>query len=140
MSPPVRPAITLRRLDPGDADDVAAVVAAAVAGALPADVMPPDAAPDPDEWTVARERAYARFLRAPPAGETSWLVVEGVARGGEIVGVARLAGCGAATLEAGVWLTRTARGRGVEFAALGELVACATGERRPSRRPVLRAG
>jgi RimJ/RimL family protein N-acetyltransferase len=123
MSTPVRPAITLRRLDPADADDVAAVVAAAVAGALPREVMPPDAAPYPDDWTVARERAYARFLRTRPADETSWFVVEGTAGGGEVVGVARLAGRGAANLEAGVWLVRTARGRGVGIAVLGDLAA-----------------
>lgn len=121
MSTSVRPSITLRRLDPADADDVAAVVAAAVAGALPREVMPPDAAPHSDDWTLARERAYARFLRARPADETSWLVVEGTAGGGEVVGVARLAGRAAANLEAGVWLARTARGRGVGVAVLGEL-------------------
>ncbi|HEY2225472.1 GNAT family N-acetyltransferase [Actinomycetospora sp.] len=121
MSTPVRPAITLRRLDRGDADDVAAVVAAAVAGALPWEVMPPDAAPDPEDWTLARERAYARFLRARPADEASWLVVEGVAGGGVVIGVARLAGRGAANLEAGVWLARTARGRGVGMTVLGEV-------------------
>ena len=126
MTTPVRPAITLRRLDPDDAADVAAVVAVAVAGALPGEVMPPDAAPHPDEWTLARERAYARFLRARPREETSWLVVEGTAGGGDVVGVARLAGAGdAANLEAGVWLSRTARGRGVGVRVLDELVACA---------------
>jgi RimJ/RimL family protein N-acetyltransferase len=125
MSTPVRPAITLRRLDPADAADVAAVVAAAVVGALPGEVMPPDAAPHPDEWTLLRERAYARFLRARPAGETSWLVVEGTVGGGEVVGVARLTGHGTAALEAGVWLARTARGRGVGATVLAELVACA---------------
>jgi RimJ/RimL family protein N-acetyltransferase len=128
MTTPVRPAITLRRLDPDDAADVAAVVAAAVAGALPGEVMPGDAAPHPDEWTLARERAYARFLRARPADETSWLVVEGTAGGGDVVGVARLAGGGdTASLEAGVWLARQARGRGVGVTVLDELVAWAGG-------------
>lgn len=127
MSTPVRPAITLRRLDPGDADDVAAVVAAAVAGALPWEVMPPDVAPEPDDWTLARERAYARFLRTRPPDEASWLVVEGTVGGGEVVGVARLAGQGAANLEAGVWLIRTARGRGVGITVLADLAQRAAG-------------
>jgi RimJ/RimL family protein N-acetyltransferase len=136
MTTPVRPAITLRRLDPADADDVAAVVAAAVTGALPWEVMPPDTAPDPDDWTLARERAHARYLRGRPADECAWLVVEGTAGGGEVVGVARLAGHGTANLEARVWLARAARGRGVGMTVLAQLVATADGTRtRRRERP-----
>ncbi|WP_433800036.1 N-acetyltransferase family protein [Actinomycetospora sp. CA-084318] len=119
--------VCLRALDPTDPDDLAAVVAAAVAGAVPSEVMPPDDAPDPDEWTVVRERAYARFLRSRPSDETSWLVVEGAA----VVGVARLRH-GAAGAETGVWLVRSARGRGVGTTVLGLLVerAAAAGAQR----------
>lgn len=113
-----RPAVTLREFDPADAAETAAVVAAAVAGAVPREVMPPDDAPDPDDWTVARERAYARFLRSRRDVETSYLVVDGAA----VVGVARLR-LGPAGAETGVWLTRAARGRGVGTTVLGHLVA-----------------
>ncbi|MCD2188931.1 GNAT family N-acetyltransferase [Actinomycetospora soli] len=116
MTGPPRPRVTLRVLDPADAADVAALVAAAVHGALPRDVMPPDDAPEPDEWTVARERAYARFLRSRPPEETSYLVVEGVS----VLGVARLRH-EAAGAETGVWLARSARGRGIGTAVLGLL-------------------
>ncbi|MCD2192206.1 hypothetical protein LQ327_02200 [Actinomycetospora endophytica] len=142
MTTPLRPAITLRRLDPGDADDVAAVVAAAVTGALPGEVMPPDGAPDPDDWTLARERAHARYLRARPADECAWLVVEGTVGGGAIVGLAWLGGHGTATLEAGVWLVRAARGRGVGMTVLGELVTGGdgTGSRRRERSAAASSG
>lgn len=131
----MRPAITLRRLHPDDADDVAAVVAVAVAGALPREVMPPDARPDPDEWTLVRERAYARFLREPPAAECAWLVVEGVVGGGEVVGVARLSGYGGARLEAAVWLVRSARGRDIAPTALRQLLTGGEAAARVHRRP-----
>ncbi|MEJ2869068.1 GNAT family N-acetyltransferase [Actinomycetospora sp. OC33-EN08] len=118
MTDVAHPPVTLRALDPADGSDVAAVVAAAVEGALPAEVMPLDAdSPDPEEWTLLRERAYARFLRSRPAAETSYLVVEGCA----VVGLARLHH-DAAGAETGVWLARTARGRGVGSAVLGLLV------------------
>ena len=110
------PLVTLRRLDVGDRSDLDAVVAAAVTGALPREVMPPDDDPHPDDWTLPRERAYARFLRARPATETSYLVVEGAA----VVGVARLLRDGAGA-ETGVWLTRGARGRGIGTTVLGLL-------------------
>ncbi|MFC5064160.1 GNAT family N-acetyltransferase [Actinomycetospora atypica] len=110
------PVVALRRLDVGDRSEVDAVVAAAVAGALPREVMPPDDGPHPDDWTLLRERAYARFLRGRPATETSYLVVEGAA----VVGVARLRRDGAGA-ETGVWLSRGARGRGIGTAVLGLL-------------------
>lgn len=127
MTDVARPAVTLRTLDPDDGPDVAAVVAAAVAGALPGEVMPLDEAPHPEDWTVLRERAYARFLRSRPPAETSYLVVEGTA----VVGVARLHH-DAAGAETGVWLVRSARGRGVGTAVLGLLVerAAAAGAER----------
>ncbi|MDL5155850.1 GNAT family N-acetyltransferase [Actinomycetospora termitidis] len=117
MADLAHPPVTLRVLDPDDGSDVAAVVAAAVGGALPADVMPPDGASDPEEWTLPRERAYARFLRGRPPAETSYLVVEGCA----VVGLARLRRDGDAA-ETGVWLARRARGRGIGVTVLGLLV------------------
>lgn len=110
------PLVALRRLDVGDRSELDAVVTAAVTGALPREVMPPDDEPHPDDWTLPRERAYARFLRGRPATETSYLVVEGTA----VVGVARLLRDGAGA-ETGVWLARTARGRGIGTTVLGLL-------------------
>lgn len=113
------PLATLRRLDVGDRSDrsdLDAVVAVAVTGALPREVMPPDDEPHPDDWTLPRERAYARFLRGRPATETSYLVVEGTA----VVGVARLLRDGSGA-ETGVWLARSARGRGIGTIVLGLL-------------------
>jgi RimJ/RimL family protein N-acetyltransferase len=127
MTDVVAPTVALRAFDPADGAETAAVVAAAVSGARPREVMPPDDSPDADDWTLARERAYARFLRARPAEETSYLVVEGAA----VVGVARLRH-DPAGVETGVWLVRPARGRGIGTVVLGLLVerAAAAGAQR----------
>ncbi|WP_018334096.1 GNAT family N-acetyltransferase [Actinomycetospora chiangmaiensis] len=122
MTEVLHPAVTLREFDPADGDEAAAVVTAAVLGARPREVMPPDDAPDPDDWTLARERAYARFLRSRRAIETSFLVVEGTA----VVGVAWLRHDPAGA-ETGGWLARSARGRGLGTLVLGLLAARAGG-------------
>ncbi|KDN21207.1 GNAT family N-acetyltransferase [Amycolatopsis rifamycinica] len=99
------------RLTPLDETALARLLEAAVAGADPLDVMPP--VDDPPGWTPARRAAFLAFHRArslapATAVERTWVIdVDGVA-----AGAARLEPRGDA-VEAGIWLSRDARGRGI---------------------------
>ncbi|WP_370971822.1 N-acetyltransferase family protein [Amycolatopsis sp. cg9] len=98
-------------LTPLDEPALARLLEAAVAGAGPLEVMPP--VEGPPGWTAARRSAFLAFhrgrsLNPATAVERTWVVdADGVA-----VGAARLERRGDA-VEAGIWLSRDARGRGV---------------------------
>jgi len=98
-------------LTPLDEPALARLLEAAVAGADPLEVMPPvEGVPG---WTSARRSAFLAFHRGrsldpPTAVERTWVVdLDGTA-----VGAARLERHGDA-VEAGIWLSRGTRGRGV---------------------------
>ncbi|WP_225439736.1 GNAT family N-acetyltransferase [Amycolatopsis eburnea] len=98
-------------LTPLDEAALARLLDAAVAGADPLDVMPP--VEGPPGWTPARRTAFLDFHRGrcldpATAVERTWVVdADGTA-----VGAARLERHGDA-VEAGIWLSRDARGRGI---------------------------
>ncbi|SEF35650.1 Protein N-acetyltransferase, RimJ/RimL family [Amycolatopsis pretoriensis] len=98
-------------LVPLDEPALARLLDAAVAGADPLEVMPP--VTGPPGWTAARRAAFLAFHRGrsldpSTAVERTWVVdVDSAA-----VGAARLERHGDA-VEAGLWLSRAARGRGV---------------------------
>jgi RimJ/RimL family protein N-acetyltransferase len=114
------PAVALAAVDE---DVLDALLATAVADAEPDDVMAP--VPGPPGWTEARRAAFAAYHRAcrtgihGPQRQATWAVVAD----GAVVGAARLARTGPGTLEAGVWLGRSSRGRGIGTALLPLLVA-----------------
>jgi RimJ/RimL family protein N-acetyltransferase len=98
-------------LSPLDEPALARLLDAAVAGADPLEVMPPvNGAPG---WTPERRTAFLEFHRArclnpATAVERTWVVdVDG-----EAAGAARLQPHGDA-VEAGIWLSRVCRGRGI---------------------------
>ncbi|WP_326947113.1 GNAT family N-acetyltransferase [Amycolatopsis sp. NBC_01307] len=98
-------------LTPLDEPALARLLEAAVAGADPLEVMPP--VDGPSGWTPERRAAFlefhrARSLRPETAVERTWVV--DVARAA--VGAARLERHGDA-VEAGIWLSRDVRGRGI---------------------------
>jgi len=93
-------------LTPLDEAALARLLEAAVAGADPLEVMPP--VDGPPGWTPARRDAFLAFHRARTAVERTWVIdADGAA-----VGAARLEPHGDA-VEAGIWLARDARGRGI---------------------------
>ncbi|WIX88620.1 GNAT family N-acetyltransferase [Amycolatopsis sp. DG1A-15b] len=98
-------------LTPLDEAALARLLEAAEAGADPREVMPP--VEGPPGWTSVRRAAFLAFHRArsldpATAVERTWVIdVDGTA-----VGAARLERHGEA-VEAGIWLSRAARGRGI---------------------------
>jgi RimJ/RimL family protein N-acetyltransferase len=98
-------------LTPLDEAALTRLLEAAEAGADPLEVMPPVGGPP--GWTPARRAAFLAFHRArcldpATAVERTWVIdTDGTA-----VGAARLEPHGDA-VEAGIWLARTARGRGI---------------------------
>ncbi|MGW4057438.1 N-acetyltransferase family protein [Amycolatopsis sp. NPDC004747] len=98
-------------LTPLDEAALVRLLETAEAGADPLDVMPP--VDGPPGWTPARREAFLTFHRARSldpvtAVERTWVIdADGVA-----VGAARLEPHGDA-VEAGIWLARDARGRGI---------------------------
>jgi len=93
-------------LTPLDEAALARLLEAAVAGADPLEVMPP--VDGPPGWTPARRDAFLAFHRARTSVERTWVIdADGAA-----VGAARLEPHGDA-VEAGIWLARDARGRGI---------------------------
>lgn len=108
-------------LTPLDEPALARLLDAAVTGADPLDVMPPvTGAPG---WTSERRTAFLEFHRArslnpTTAVERTWVVDVG----GKAVGAARLKPQGDA-VEAGVWLSRTSRGRGIGTRVMTLLLA-----------------
>ncbi|MBW4718249.1 GNAT family N-acetyltransferase [Saccharothrix obliqua] len=98
------------RLRPLDDDGLERLLALASADADPADVMPPGWTPDrPDEF-----RAFYRGFLAD---------AHEIVAGGRTVGMIRLT----ATGETGMWVARSARGRGVGLTALCRVVQEAPG-------------
>ncbi|WP_326569279.1 GNAT family N-acetyltransferase [Amycolatopsis rhabdoformis] len=102
-------------LTPLDEPALHRLLEAAVADADPLEVMPPVAGPP--GWTPERREAFLTFHRRrcldpDTAIETTWLVeIDGRA-----AGAARLQpvhGPSAVEVEAGVWLGRSVRGRGI---------------------------
>jgi RimJ/RimL family protein N-acetyltransferase len=106
------------QLQPIDDDALESLLFVAVNDADPEEVMP--AVPGPPGWTQARQDAFRAFHREGRAGFGSprQEVSFAVAVDGAFVGVARLARKGDGRLEAGAWLGRSARGRGVGTAVL----------------------
>lgn len=103
--------VTLRPIEP---ELLPRLLDVAVAGADPDEVMPP--VPGPPGWTPERRAAFADHHRGPG---TSYAILVG----GELVGAARLAPAEApGAAEAGVWLTRTARGKGYGVDAMHLLI------------------
>ncbi|MFI6043317.1 GNAT family N-acetyltransferase [Nocardia sp. NPDC051321] len=107
------------RLEPLTEDNLAMLLEVAVGDADPLEVMPPVAgAPG---WNARREQAFLEFHRgrallAEAPVEYTYLI----AVGGRVVGAARLQP-GAEGLEAGVWIGRSERGRGVGRAVAEQL-------------------
>lgn len=95
------------------------LLAVAVDGAAPEEVMPPVAGPP--GWTTERQEAFRDWHRsrrpglAGPLRESTFAVIHN----GRTVGSARLAlRDGDAVLETGMWLGRAHRGRGIGTATL----------------------
>ncbi|MGW1892710.1 GNAT family N-acetyltransferase [Streptomyces sp. NPDC002004] len=110
-------------LRPVDEELLRGLLAVAVADAEPGEVMPP--VPGPPGWTAARRDAFLAWHRERTAGlngprhEATYAVLAD----GVVVGSARLAQRGGpAVLETGIWLGRSARGRGIGTAAVRALV------------------
>lgn len=119
MKPP------LVELQPLDDPVIEALLAVAVADAEPEEVMAPVAGPP--GWTEPRRqafRAYHRSRRAGLDGPHAELTLL-VRANGKPVGAARLERVASGTLEAGVWLRRSARGRGIGSDLLRALIATA---------------
>ncbi len=107
------PAVELRLLSEENLTDL---LDAAVADADPAEVMPP--VPGPPGWTGSRRRAFRDFHRTrsiatTERAETTYVIV----LDGRVIGAARLEPSGD-SVEIGVWIGRSHRGRGI-----GRLVA-----------------
>ncbi|WP_432901033.1 N-acetyltransferase family protein [Micromonospora matsumotoense] len=111
------------RLEPVDEANLESLLSVAAAEAEPSDVMPPVDAPA--GWSHARREAFREFHRASFGGldgPTRTLMFV-VLVGGEVVGMVRMARCAApGVAETGMWLGRSARGRGLGAAALRELL------------------
>jgi RimJ/RimL family protein N-acetyltransferase len=109
---------------PIDEDVLARLVAVATSDAAPDEVTPPMAG---DRWGPERTDWLRRFHRDRragldgPLGEATWAVSDG----GEVVGAVRLKRTPEpGVLETGIWLARSARGRGA-----GRIVVAAAVER-----------
>ena len=107
--------VELMQIDEGV---LARLVAAAMSDAAPDEVTPPMAG---DRWGPERIEWLRRFHRdrraglEGPLGEPTWAV----SLDGTVVGAARLKRtAGPAVLETGIWLTRSARGRGTRRSAI----------------------
>jgi RimJ/RimL family protein N-acetyltransferase len=110
-------------LVPVDEDVLAGLVEAATADAAPDEVTPPIAG---DGWSHPRIEWLRRFHRDRrmgldgPLGEATW----GICVDGAVVGAVRLKRTAEpGILETGIWLTRTARGRGTGHGAMVAVLA-----------------
>jgi RimJ/RimL family protein N-acetyltransferase len=111
--------VRLLRVDDDVLEDL---LVAAVDGAEPEEAMPPVAGPP--GWTGARREAFRAFHRERRAGFEGPVqeITFAVAVDGEVVGSARLRRTEElAILETGLWLARSARGRGIGTAVLRAL-------------------
>lgn len=102
-------------LSPIDEDLLARLLAVAVTDADPAEVMPPVAGPP--GWTAERRAAFGDFHRSMRG--TSYVILAD----GEVVGATRLTPAEApGAAETGIWLARSARGKGYGTEALHLLI------------------
>ena len=120
MSSP-EPEVRLRRVDE---DVLEELVAAATTGALASEVTPP--VTPGEEWTPGRVDWLRNFHRTRQSdldaaeAEMSWAVVADE----RVVGAVRLKRvAGAPSAEVGLWLTRSARGRGIGRRAVTAVLA-----------------
>jgi RimJ/RimL family protein N-acetyltransferase len=104
----LRPSVTLEELDE---DNLQLLLEAAVADADPLEVMPP--VDGPPGWTSQRRQAFVEFHRgralhpSRPVERTYVIAVDG-----RVIGAARLEPQGG-NVEAGIWLGRSYRNRGI---------------------------
>jgi len=112
------------RLQPLDDAVLERLLQVAVGQAEPEEVMPPVAGPP--GWTAAREVAFRQFHRRRyggldgPDGTAMFAIVAD----GAVVGMIRMSRCGSLEImETGLWLGRSARGRGIGTAALRAVLA-----------------
>lgn len=111
-----------------DEGNLPRLLAAAVAGSSPEEVMPPVGGPP--GWTPENREAFRAFHRERFAGLAGPLrsAMYAIVAGGETIGMIRLTlKDDAGTAETGLWLARTVRGRGYGAAALRALLAEAAG-------------
>lgn len=111
------------RLRPLTEEGLAELLEVAVADAEPAEVLAPVAGSP--GWTAERRRAFLEFHRGRSVGtdhpvETTYVICVG----DRVVGAARLEPAGEA-VEAGVWIGRSHRGRGVGEAVMAHLRSAA---------------
>lgn len=116
------PRVELRLLSEENLTDL---LDAAVADADPAEVMPP--VPGPPGWTDSRQRAFRDFHRSRSITttepvETTYVI----ALDGRVIGAARLEPSGD-SVEMGVWIGRSQRGRGIGRLAASDLITLARG-------------
>lgn len=106
-------------LTPVDEPMLVALLAVAVADATADEVTPP--LTDSPEWTEEQQQWFLAYHRDRqgqldgPAGEATWAVLQD----GHPVGSIRLKRTGSPdTVETGIWLGRSARGRGIGTTAI----------------------
>ncbi|MBB5116592.1 RimJ/RimL family protein N-acetyltransferase [Micromonospora echinospora] len=111
------------RLEPVDERNLEPLLSVAAAEAEPEDVMPPVQAPA--GWSLARRDAFREFHRASLGGINgpTRTAMYAIVSGGEVVGMVRMTRRDEpGTVETGMWLGRSARGRGLGAAALRQLL------------------
>lgn len=111
------------RLEPVDERNLEPLLSVAAAEAEPEDVMPPVQAPA--GWSLARRDAFREFHRASLGGLNgpTRTAMYAIVSGGEVVGMVRMTRRDEpGTVETGMWLGRSARGRGLGAAALRQLL------------------
>jgi RimJ/RimL family protein N-acetyltransferase len=121
------------RLIPVDERLLAALLSVAVAETKPDEVMPPVEAPP--GWSQPRRDAFCEFYRSHYRGLNgpTRTLTYGILCNSDVVGMIRMARRDDPdTLETGIWLGRSARGRGIGVRALRLLLdeAARTGARR----------
>jgi RimJ/RimL family protein N-acetyltransferase len=112
------------RLTPVDEQTLEPLLCVAVAQAEPDEVMPPVQAPA--GWSHGRQEAFRRFHRSNYGGldGPAHTLMYAIVRDGDVVGMIRIARRDEPdTVETGMWLGRSARGRGIGVAALRLLLA-----------------
>ncbi|HEY6592711.1 MAG TPA: GNAT family protein [Asanoa sp.] len=135
------------RLAPLDEDLVREMLAVAVAGATPAEVMPP--VDGPPGWTEAYREAFVAFHRERHTGldGPTRTVMHAILVDGAVAGMIRMTVVEPGMVETGMWLARWARGRGLGTAALAALLEraraagadCVVADTAPGNAPALAA-
>jgi RimJ/RimL family protein N-acetyltransferase len=112
------------RLMPVDEQTLEPLLCVAVTEAEPDEVMPPVEAPA--GWSHERQEAFRRFHRSNYGGldGPAHTMMYAIVRDGGVVGMIRMARRDEPdTVETGMWLGRSVRGRGIGVAALRLLLA-----------------